>query len=180
MTRPAPVRIPDRILAAFPAATAAPAHHTAAELHRLLMMLHTNGIDRVTIGHGRHCASLAAAAAITAAWTQRAGLITRIVSWPPDAASWLRPAHALVDEPTDAWIIADTPAGFAQLAQRLAHEHRWSATRTYGFAGVGSPDLLRLTGTDLSGMTGATATGDTWLIRHRTLIVHDAAEQPTP
>ncbi|HYB36396.1 MAG TPA: hypothetical protein VEF72_11925 [Mycobacterium sp.] len=79
----------------YPVAAAVPPNHTGAELHRLLQMLRANDIRTISVGHGRHCTSLAAAA-ITAGWTNSGGVIGRIVSWPPDAASWLRSARELV------------------------------------------------------------------------------------
>jgi hypothetical protein len=170
------VRIPDDTIDRYPAATAVPAHHTGAELRRLIQMLHIANVRSISVGHGRHRTSIAAAAAVTAAWTNRGGVVHRIVSWPHDGASWLRPARQLVADLTDAWVIADTPAGFAQLVQRLTSETRWSPSRTFGFAAVASPDLLALTGTALSGMTGATATGGSWLLRHRSLIGDDGPE----
>jgi hypothetical protein len=105
---------------------------------------------------------VAATAALTAAWTNTGGLISRIVGWPPDAASWPRPARDLIGEPADAGVVADNPAGFAQLAHRLAREPKWSPTRTYAFGSVASPDLLRLTPVELSGLSGATAAGAAW------------------
>jgi hypothetical protein len=122
-------------------------------------MLHANGVRSISVGHGRHCTSRAAAAAMITAWISGGGDLGRIVNWPQEAASWLRPARDLVADPVGAWVIADNPGGFAQLIQRLEREPRWSSCRTYGFASLASPDLLTLGGTALSGMVGATATG---------------------
>ena len=173
-----PVRIPDRILAGRPQASAPPARHTAAELHRLTTLVRATGTRRIAIGHGRHCTSIAAAAAINAAWTGLGGTVGQIVSWPADAASWLRPARRLVAGDPDAWVIADVPAGWAQIAARLAAHPGWSPARTFGFAALGNPVLVDLVGHTLSGMTGATADGGCWHITGRTLIIDDGPEPP--
>lgn len=173
-------RIPDHIIAGYPAACAPPAHHTDAELQRLVGLLRAARVRTITIGHGRHCTSIAAAAAINAAWTGPGESVEQIVSWPQDAASWLRPARRIAAGDCDAWVIADTPAGFAQLSRRLAHENRWSPPQTFGFASLASPDLIALTGILLSGMSGATGTGGFWLIRHESLIIDDETDEVRP
>jgi hypothetical protein len=170
-----PQRIPDTVIAAYPASTQPPRPHTGAELDQLLRMLRIAKASRITIGHGRHHASAAAAAALFDAWTET-GNAAITISWPVDAASWLRPARRLTAERPDAWVIADTPAGMAQLAVRLAGQSDWSPTRTLGFASVASPDLISLTGTWLSGMRGATSDGCAWLIRHQFLVIEDNRE----
>lgn len=163
-------RLSDTLIARYPAATAPPRPHTDAELERLMHMLHTATAHRIAIGHGRHDASITASAALCAAWDE-AGHSAITVSWPADAASWLRPArHLTVDHP-DAWVIADTPAGTAQLTARLAECAGWSPARTLGFASVASPELISLTGARLSGMTGATSDGDGWQIDEHDVLV---------
>ncbi|CNI53699.1 Uncharacterised protein [Mycobacterium tuberculosis] len=134
---------------------------------------------RIAIGHGGHCTSIAAAAAINAAWTELGGSVEQIASWPADAASWMRPARRLVAGQPDAWVIADTPAGWAQLVRRLATYPCWSPARTFGFAGLASQDLLGLAGDALNGMTGATADGRRWFITGRSLTVDDLPGQFT-
>lgn len=163
-------RLPDAVIARYPASTEPPRPHTDAELDRLLHLLHTAKAHRIAIGHGRHDASITAAAALFDAWTETGNTAT-MVSWPADAASWLRPARHLTVEHPDAWVIADTPAGMAQLVARLALCGGWSATRTFGFASVAGPDLMSLTGSSTAGMTGATSDGDGWLIREDGLLV---------
>jgi hypothetical protein len=164
MTDGSTERIPDHILAGYPAACATPAHHTDAELRRLLRLLRAARVRTITIGHGRHCTSIAAAAAINAEWTGPDEHVEQIVSWPQEAASWLRPARRIVAGECDAWVIADTPAGFAQLSRRLAHEKRWSAPHTFGFASLASPDLVAL--------TGHTVVGDDRHHQHRRILAH--------
>jgi hypothetical protein len=180
MINPSCELIPDHIIAGYPAACAPPAHHTDAELHRLVRLLRAARVRTINIGHGRHCTSIAAAAAINATWTGPDESVEQIVSWPQDAASWLRPARRIAAGECDAWVIADTPAGFAQLSRRLAHGKRWSPPQTFGFASLASPDLIALTGTLLSGMTGATSAGGFWLIRRQTLVIDEESDEVRP
>lgn len=167
------LRIPDATIARYPSATRPPDPHTAAELARLLQLLRAANADTIAVGHGRHPASVRAGDAIAAAWTRDAGTVQSVVSWPADAASWLRPACRLTAANPDAVVVADTAAGFSQLARRLASQAGWSANRTLGFASLANADLIALTGTTLTGMTGATTTGNSWLIGHGLLILGD-------
>ena len=168
-------RIPASWLACRPRAGQPPAAHTAAELAALLQLLRAARATTIAIAHGRHPASAAAARALADAWTGATrtepdaggtgNMVLDVVSYPPDAASWLRPARRLARAQPDAWVIADNPAGCAQLARRLAGEPGWAAARTLGFASVATADLVDLTGPGLlDGMTGATPAGGTWRI----------------
>jgi substrate-binding family protein len=182
-SRPAVVspRVPEPTLARYPAATRAPQPHTAAELDRLIRMLRASRAETIAIGHGRHTASAGAADALAAAWTAGAGQVLAVVDWPAAAASWLRPAQRLAGSQPDAWILADTPAGCAQLASRLTGQPGWTPGRTFGFASVATPDLLALTPPGaLAGMTGATAAGGSWRIGQGLLLVNDDPEGATP
>ena len=173
-----PPRIPDRTLARYPAAVTPPGQHTIAELTMLLTMLRQASADTIAIGHGRALASVAAAWALHAAWTTAGGTVLSIVDWPAAAASWLRPARRLTTGHPDAWVIADTVAGCAQVVRRLAQQPNWTPTRTVGFAGLASPDLVALTTpTSLAGMTGATATGRTWRVGADHIIVTDQPDR---
>jgi hypothetical protein len=190
-------RIPASWLARCPRAGQPPASHTAAELAALLHLLRAARASTIAIGHGRHPASAAAAQALADAWTettqtvpdtartagtvpdaaqtagtvpdaaQTAGTVLAVISYPADAASWLRPARRLACGQPDAWVIADNPAGCAQLARRLAGQPGWAAARTLGFASVATADLISLAGPGLlDGMTGATPAGGTWSIEN--------------
>ena len=170
-------RVPGPTLARYPAASQPPQPHTAAELDRLVQMLRASRADTIAIGHGRHTVSAGAADALAAAWTAGAGQVLAVVDWPAAAASWLRPAQRLAGSQPDAWILADTPAGCAQLTGQPG----WTAGRTFGFASVATPDLLALTPPGaLDGMTGATAAGRSWRIRQSLLLVNDDPEGATP
>jgi len=112
---------------------------------------------------------------------RRRGQVLAVVDWPAAAASWLRPAQRLAGSQPDAWILADTPAGCAQLARRLTGQPGWTPGRTFGFASVATPDLLALTPPGaLAGMTGATAAGGSWRIGQGLLLVNDDPEGATP
>ena len=194
-------RIPASWLARCPRAGQPPASHTAAELAALLHLLRAARASTIAIGHGRHPASAAAAQALADAWTgatrtvpdaartaatvpdatrtagtvpdaaRTAGTVLAVVSYPADAASWLRPARRLARGQPDAWVIADNPAGCAQLARRLAGQPGWAAARTLGFASVATADLMSLAGPGLlDGMTGATPAGGTWRIENSQLL----------
>jgi hypothetical protein len=172
MTSP---RIADDVLARHPAASRAPAAHTAAELARLSQLVRAAGVGGVAIGHGRHPTSVAAAEAFVDAWTAGGGTVLAVVDWPSEAASWLRPARRLTSCHPDGWVIADTPAGCAQVSRRLAAQPEWSASRTFGFGSLASADLVALAGAaTLTGMTGATGSGGTWRVGHGLLFVNDA------
>ncbi|HMH89798.1 MAG TPA: hypothetical protein VK586_01805 [Streptosporangiaceae bacterium] len=88
-------RIPARWLARYPRASQPPAGHTAAELARLLQLLRAVRPAAIAIGRGRHPASVAAARALAAEWTGTGGTVLDVISYPADAASWLRPARRL-------------------------------------------------------------------------------------
>ncbi len=148
--------------------------HTEPELARLLRLARELPAHIVAIGHGRHEASRAAARAFAHAWEAGGGDIVAVVDWPASAASWLRPARRLTAGAPDAWVIADTPAGWAHVAHRLAHSTSWAPDRTLGFASLDDVDLVRLAGAAVHAMTGATATGGTWRIRSRLLVRDDA------
>jgi hypothetical protein len=167
-------RVPDQALARYPAASQAPRPHTAAELGRLIRLLREAGASAIGIGHGRHPASAEAAVALAAAWTAGLGEVVAVVDWPPVAASWLRPAQRLTAAQPDVWVLADTPAGSAQLAGRLAEQASWTPARTVGFASLASPDLVALAPPgSLAGLTGATASGRSWRIGHSLLVIND-------
>ena len=169
-------RIPAAWLARCPRASQPPDAHTAAELTALLRLLRAAPADGIAIGHGRHPASAAAAQALAAAWGETGGAVLAVVSWPAGPASWLRPARRLAGAQPGAWVIADHPAGCAQLARRLAGQPGWAAARTFGFASVATTDLISLAGPGLlDGMTGATAAGATWRIADGVLDADDSS-----
>ncbi|WP_026414495.1 hypothetical protein [Actinomadura oligospora] len=140
-----------------------PAPHTDAELAALLSLL--TRFEILAIGHSRDEPSREAAHAVADAWTARGCRVLTVVSWPEQAASWLRPATRLTTPRPDAWVIAASPLGFAQLARRLHHSTDWDPSRTFAFASLQDPRLPALAGPGtLDGLRGATANGGTWEI----------------
>jgi hypothetical protein len=163
-------RISDQALAARPGSAGGPAPHTAREISALVIMLRAARVSTIAIGHGRHATSRDAAAALTGAWNRAGGTVLDTVDWPARAASWLKPARQLVRACPDAWVIADNPAGCAQLARRLAEHEPWSAARTFGTASAGHPDTAALAGSGLlDGLRGVTADGAGWQIANGVL-----------
>lgn len=168
-------RISDRALAGHPGSTRIPAPHTAAEISALVTLLLAARASTLAIGHGRHTTSCNTATALTEAWDRAGGTVLGIVNWPARAASWLKPSRQLIRAHPDAWVIADNPAGCAQLALRLAQYEQWSAGRTFGTASTDSPDLAALTGCGLlTGMRGVTADGRTWRVGHADFLRYPA------
>jgi hypothetical protein len=129
-------RIPEHTLAHYPNSVRSARRHTGPELSRMVAMLKQAGADYIAIGHGRHPASVSAARALHAAWTTAGGSALDMVDWPETAASWLRPARRLTAGDPDAWVLADSIAGCAQLLHRLAQQANWTPARAVGFAGL--------------------------------------------
>ncbi|GIG67401.1 hypothetical protein [Phytomonospora endophytica] len=141
-------------------AGAVPAPHTPEELATLLRL--ASAAQTVAIGHARDDASRAAATAFGEAWEAAGRTVVAIADWPEEAASWLRPARRLTEARPDAWIIAGSPHGWAQLSRRLRHSTDWNPLRSFGFASVGDPAVVRLSGAAVLGMRGAGADGSVW------------------
>ncbi|MGW6243137.1 hypothetical protein [Streptomyces roseolus] len=155
-----------------------PRPHTGPELDRLLALLDAGGHrgGGVALGHGRDPASQAAAAAFADAWQASGGTLAAVVDWPEDAASWLRQAQRLTHPEPDAWVVAASPVGWAQMSRRLRHSTDWDPSRTFGFASVGDPRLPAAVGPGvLDGMRGATADGRTWTVRRGWIVETDGA-----
>ncbi|GGX26885.1 ABC transporter substrate-binding protein [Streptomyces noursei] len=144
------------------------APHTEAELSTLLDLL-TGGRARVrtvAVGHARDPAARAAAEAFATAWQDMAGDVVAVVDWPEEAASWLRAARRLTAGAPDAWVLSGAPLGVAQLLRRLRHSTDWDPARTYCFAGLGTPEVVRLAGAEtVDGLRGAAADGGKWEMR---------------
>jgi hypothetical protein len=97
------------------------------DLARTLQLLSEMDARLVAVGHGRDVRSVAAARAFAAAWPHEVAVV---VDWPPSAASWLRPAQRLTAVDPDAWVIADTPQGWANVERRLRELATWDPMRT--------------------------------------------------
>ncbi|MFF9346328.1 hypothetical protein [Streptomyces sp. NPDC014734] len=145
-----------------------PQPHTAAELTALLGLLTVPKprIETVAIGHSRDDASRTTVQAFRNAWTARGGHVLTVVDWPEAAASWLRPATRLTAETPDAWVIAASVPGFAQLARRLRTSTDFDPARTVAFSSLHTSRLPALAGSGtLSGLRGASADGGIWHVR---------------
>ncbi len=145
-----------------------PRPHTGAELASLIDLLTEprRRIETVAIGHSRDDASRTAAQAFAHAWTARGGHVLTVVDWPETAASWLRPARRLTAETPDAWVIAASVLGCAQLARRLRRSTDFGPGRTVAFSSLNTSRLTALAGPGtLDGLRGASADGGTWDVR---------------
>ncbi|WP_431921202.1 hypothetical protein [Nonomuraea jabiensis] len=150
------------------------APHTAAELAGLLDLLHAQRprIETVTVGHGRDRASAAAAKAFAEAWTSAGKHVLAVVDWPEEAASWLRPARRFVAGDPDAWVVAATALGWAQMSRRLRHSTTWQPAKTFAFASIARSVTLAGPGT-LQGVRGVAADGGVWEIGRNLITSHE-------
>jgi hypothetical protein len=89
-----------------------------------------------------------------------------VVTWPEEAASWLRQATRFAAANPDLWVMAGPPGGWAQMTRRLLWSTSWEPGRTIAFAALGTERAVGLVGAgNLPGLTGATAWGGTWAVR---------------
>lgn len=139
-----------------------PSPHTPEELATLLRLVTNAGAETVAVGHAGDDASRASAAAFADAWEAAGHTVVAVVDWPEDAASWLRPARRLTEARPDAWVLAGGPHGWAQMSRRLRHSTDWDPSRSFGFASVSDPEVVRLSGAAVLGMRGAGADGSVW------------------
>ncbi len=103
---------------------------------RALAVVAAMDAARVGVGHARDPESSALAAAFVDAWTDRGGEVTAVVSWPDEAASWLRQARALTAGAPDAWLIAGPIASLRRVCDRLSTSTDWDPARTVVLATV--------------------------------------------
>lgn len=136
-----------------------------AELNGVLRLVSQQHPLLVNVGHGRSAASADRARAFVEAWEDVGGHVGAVVSWPEEAASWLRPACRLVAGHPDLWVVADEPEGWKGMGPRLVATGVWRPGRTVAFAGLAVPDLPALAGEEATeGMRGARADGKLWLV----------------
>ena len=105
---------------------------------RVLDLMTAMDAPRVGVGHARDPRSSALAEAFVEAWTCRGGEITAVVSWPDEAASWLRQARALSAGAPDAWLVAGPLVSLRRVCDRLSTSTDWDPARTVAFAAVGA------------------------------------------
>jgi len=152
------------------------------ELKTVITQLERLDARMVAVGHGRDARSRRAARLFTSTWT--AGLdpdgvhrqIACTVDWPAEAASWLRPARRLTETAVDAWVIADTPAGWTRMSERLRESTDWAAERTVAFSGLDSTVMVAgVPEGTLDGLVGATTAGGLWFVEGSKLRRHHPA-----
>ncbi|MBM7769800.1 hypothetical protein JOD54_000004 [Actinokineospora baliensis] len=131
---------------------------TGPELATVLALARQLGGGLVNVGHGRDPESAAAAAAFVAAWEGAVGVV---VSWPSEAASWLRQACRFAGGCPDLWVIADNGGDWVGMGRRLAALPQWRPHRTVAFSGLALPSLPSAVG-DVEGLCGAGPDGSRW------------------
>ena len=136
-----------------------------AELSRMTELALSRGARSVAIGRGRSAAVAAAVTAFARRWEASGATVLTVVTWPEEAASWLRQATRFAAADPDLWIMAGTPRGWAQMTRRLLWSTSWQPGRTLAFAALGTRRAIGLVGAhNLEGLAGATADGGTWTV----------------
>jgi len=158
----------------------AEAEATEAELSRMTELALSRGARAIAIGRGRSPVAARAAAGFARRFQATGGIIICTVTWPESAASWLRQATRFAAADPDLWVMAGPAIGWAQMTRRLLWSTPWRPERTLAFAAIGTGRVIGLVGAhNLPGLTGPTADGGTWQVRHGTLQVtshHGARE----
>ena len=153
-----------RLPAGF-ACDAAEPEPTDAEMNRMTELALCRDARRVAIGCGRSGAAARAVAAFICRWEATGGAVLDVVTWPEEAASWLRQAVRFAAADPDLWVMAGAPRGWAQMSRRLLWSTPWQPGRTLAFAALGTQHAIGLVGVhNLPGLSGATADGGTWTV----------------
>jgi hypothetical protein len=148
------------------AAAAAAEAATEAEVGRMLRLAVERDARTVVVGRGRTPGAARAVAEFIRHWENPARTVLGTVTWPEEAASWLRQARQFTEPDPDLWIMAGPPAGWAQMTRRLLWSTPWRPARTLAFASVGAGPAIGLVGAaNLEGLAGATAGGRTWVVQ---------------
>jgi hypothetical protein len=136
-----------------------------AELSRMTELALSRGARSVAIGRGRSAAAAEAVTAFARRWEASGATVLTVVTWPEEAASWLRQATRLAAADPDLWIMAGPPRGWAQVTRRLLWSTPWQPGRTLASAALGTQRAIGLVGAhNLHGLAGATADGGTWTV----------------
>jgi hypothetical protein len=147
-------------------ADATEADATDAELDRMLQLALRGNADGVAIGHGRSPAAARAAREFARRWEAAGRTVHCTVSWPEEAASWLRQAIRFAAADPDLWVMTGPAGGWAQMTRRLLWSTSWKPERTIAFAAIGTGQAIGLVGAvNVPGLAGATAGGGTWAVR---------------
>jgi hypothetical protein len=154
---------------------------TGAELRRVTELALRRGAQSVAIGRGRSAAAAAAVTEFARRWEAGGGTVLTVVTWPEEAASWLRQAVRLTAADPDLWVMAGTPRGWAQMTRRLLWSTPWQPGRTLAFAALGTQRAIGLVGAhNLHGLAGATADGGTWTVCNGNLRLTPRGGDTTP
>ena len=147
-------------------AAAAETEATGAELDRMLQLALRRDARAVAIGRGRSPAAARAAQGFARRWEAAGRTVLCVVTWPEEAASWLRQATRFAGANPDLWVMAGPQGGWAQMTRRLLWSTPWQPERTIAFADIGTAGAIGLVGAvNLPGLTGATTDGGTWTVR---------------
>ena len=139
---------------------------TGSEIDALIELAQRLGAQSVAIGHGRDDVSCTNAARFSRQWKESGGSVLVEVSWPEEAASWLRQARKLVTLEPDMWVLGGAAVGLAQMTRRLAWSTPWQPARTLALGSSTVHETVRLAGARvLEGMCGAHPGGVLWQIR---------------
>jgi hypothetical protein len=139
---------------------------TEAELDRMVQLALQRNARTVAIGHGRSLTAARTAREFSRRWEAAGRTVLCVLTWPEEAASWLRQATRFAGADPDLWVMAGPQAGWAQMTRRLLWSTPWQPERTIAFAGIGTGGAIGLVGTvNLPGLTGATTDGGTWTVR---------------
>ncbi|MEU0556677.1 hypothetical protein [Dactylosporangium sp. NPDC006015] len=146
---------------------------TEAEVEAITALARTRGATRLAIGSGRADDDLTTARAVATRWEALGGEIVTTLTWPETAASWLRQATRFTAADPDLWIMAGSPAGWAQMTRRLLWSTSWRPARTILAAALSGRAALDLVGlANLDGITGVTESGRAWRIEHEVVTAH--------
>jgi hypothetical protein len=114
-----------------------------AELSRMTELALSRGARSIAIGGGRSAAAAEAVTAFARRWEASGAIVLTVVTWPEEAASWLRQATRFAAADPDLWIMAGTPRGWAQMTRRLLWSTPWQPGRTLAFAALGTRHTAR-------------------------------------
>lgn len=154
------------------------------ELTGLVDLASRRGARHIAVGSGRDPEALAFADDFTALWNEAGGEVVKAVTWPEEAASWLRQATRFSAAEADLWIMTGPAAGWAQMTRRLLWSTGWRPENTLVTTAAGSRKALDLVGLhNLEGLAGLNSRGIRWTIRDGRQIsdsaCNEAHEEPT-
>lgn len=151
-----------------------------AELRGVTELAQRRGARSIAVGSGRSAAAALAVTEFARSWEDGGGTVLAVVTWPEEAASWLRQATRFAAADPDLWVMAGPPRGWAQMTRRLLWSTAWQPGRTIAFAALGTERAIGLVGAhNLHGLAGVTAHGGTWTVCNGAIHVAPAQEDTT-